>query len=585
MQLEVKTAFLFYVFVVLSSTLVLVNLWQSHKEKYKGLDWFVAAFSFQIIALTLMLFRDKIPDLFSIIISNLMSVWGMAMLYIGMAKFLSKKPKLLASIILIFSYTITLIYHTYISPNLNHRIISFSAFFVLFCAQIIILLVYQITKSEKALIKNIKILIITYAILNIVRIIGRLIENETPLGFFETGIFESVVIINYSILNILLCFSIVIAVNRRLIQEIQLQDQKFYKAFHHAPHAIIITEATSNKIIQINEGFTKATGYRQDEVIGKNLLDLNLWVDKEIRTSLIIELLNLGELRNKSVRFRRKDHIIFEGILHTTNIKIYEETYFISTIEDTTETRELIRKLQQTTKELGESNRAKDKLFSIIAHDLKSPFANVVALSEILKQQIADNQFENLDKHANAIEISSKRASELLQNLLEWSRLQTGNFAYNPKAIEPHTVINEVTELLQVNLERKSIKLSVQNEINYPLYLDANIMSTILRNLISNAIKFTPRGGQVWVIVATTEGGSKWEVKDTGIGIAEDKIPILFDASEKTSTLGTEQEKGTGLGLPICRELAKKHGGILTVKSIVNEGTSFILSIPNSHLV
>jgi PAS domain S-box-containing protein len=582
MHLEIRTTFLFYLFIVSAGSLVLASLWRTHKNKYEGLHLFSLSFFLQAIALVLVILRGQIPDFFSIIISNLLSLGGMVLLYFGLSTFIGQKPRKLQSLLLIAIYSIFLYYHTYISPQVHLRMISFSLFFIGISLQSIWFLSRDINAYYKSLTRDIQVLIWLYILINIIRIFKIVGTHQNLTSYFDSGLFEAFVIIAYSILSVLLSFSIVIAVNRRLIEEIKLQDEKFYRAFRHAPNAIILSYAATNTIFKVNDSFTKITGYNLAEVIGKESQELNLWVDLEVRNKLVSELIEKGELHNKKAWFKRKNQSIFEGILHAAIIKTDSETLVLTTVEDTTEEKKLINKLQETASELEESNRAKDKLFSIIAHDLKSPFGNVVALSQILKEQIEAGEYSDLAKHAHAIEISSKRASDLLQNLLEWSRLKIGTLAFNPSLIDPQILVDEVIDLVRVNLEKKELKVSVQNQINMPLLLDKNIMSTVLRNLLSNAIKFTHRGGHIWLHILNIEGGVSFTVQDNGVGIPNEKIPLLFDISEKTSTLGTEQEKGTGLGLPICKELLEKHGGTIEVKSIPMQGATFICKLPNS---
>jgi PAS domain S-box-containing protein len=583
MQLEIRTAFLFYIFIVLSGAFVLAILWQTHKRKYTGLSHFFWGFTFQAIALLLMLLRNEIPDLFSIISANLFSIWGACLLYQGFSKFLAKKTNNTNCHLIVIIYGVTLLYSTYVLPNVNHRIIYFSIAFIAVLILVLRLLNNESSKLNINLTQEIKYLFWIYISINIIRIGVTLLLENNPKNYFESSSYETYNIIAHSILSVMLCFSLVNMVNKRLIWEIQWQDEKFYRAFNHAPYAIMLSNVKERNILMVNHSFSKITGYSKEEAAGKSTVDLKLWVQPEIRNELANELFKKGEIHHKEIQIKRKDESIFDGILHASLLHTDEESIVLSTIIDVSEERTLIKKLQKTSNELIESNRAKDKLFSIIAHDLKSPFGNVVALSQILKEQIEAGEYSDIAKHAHAIEISSKRASDLLQNLLEWSRLQIGTLAFNPSLIDPQILVDEVIDLVRVNLEKKELKVSVQNQVNIPLMLDKNIMSTILRNLLTNAIKFTHRGGHIWLHILNIEGGVSFTVQDNGVGIPNEKIPLLFDISEKTSSLGTEQEKGTGLGLPICKELLEKHGGTIEVKSILGKGSSFICKIYQTH--
>lgn len=582
MLIEIKTAFLFYIFIVLAGTIVLTNLWYTHRKKYNGLHYFCYSFIAQAIALLLVVFRGDIPDFFSIVVANLSSIWGVAMLYFGLSYFIGQKPKIALSMYLMALFSLLLVYHTYVHPKVQFRMIEFSIILIAFSFMSIWFLSRNTNSFFKDLTYNIRILLWGYILLNLIRIIHLQINNKDFQSYFDSGSIETITVIVYSVLSVFLSYSLVIAVNKRLIEEIKIQDEKFLKAFHHAPNAIILTRFQDSIVYDVNDSFTKITGYKKEEIVGKTTINMNLWKTPGQRKKLIADLIELGEIQNMELQFKRKDGKIFEGILHASIINTAVEKFILSTVQDISEEKELIKKLQQTTQELTESNRAKDKLFSIIAHDLKSPFSNVVALSEILKQQIDEGDFSMLNKHAGAIESSAKRATDLLLNLLEWSRIQVGSLVLNTSSILPQTILNETLELLKVNADKKSIHVSVQSEINYPIMVDKNIMSTVLRNLLSNAIKFTPKGGNISLKLEDTENESIWIVEDNGVGIPPEKIPLLFDISEKTSTLGTELEKGTGLGLPICKELITKHGGSIVVISDANKGSSFICKLPKT---
>ncbi|MDO9395809.1 MAG: HAMP domain-containing sensor histidine kinase, partial [Herbiconiux sp.] len=205
--------------------------------------------------------------------------------------------------------------------------------------------------------------------------------------------------------------------------------------------------------------------------------------------------------------------------------------------------------LNETNKELNQLNAEKDKFFSIIAHDLKSPFNAIIGFSDLLVAQVGKNNLEKIKNYASIIQQSSHRAMELLMNLMEWSQSQTGRMNFSPQHFELAELIDETVLLLNDAALQKSI--TIRNNLPFItlVYADKPMISTVLRNLISNAIKFTKSGGNIVISASENQNELTVSVKDSGIGISKDRIEKLFRLDESYSTTGTNNEKGTGLGL------------------------------------
>lgn len=243
------------------------------------------------------------------------------------------------------------------------------------------------------------------------------------------------------------------------------------------------------------------------------------------------------------------------------------------------------KRAEQAMKEneihLQKLNATKDKFFSIIAHDLKTPFNGIMGFSDLLSEQIQNKDYEGIDKYAQIIQQSSKSAVDLLMNLMEWSRSQTGRLEFTPEYIEIVKLIIGVTELLQGSALQKSISISRNLPRNAVVFADKSMISTILRNLISNAIKFTHQGGKIEISIEQKQKELLVAVKDSGVGINKADIDKLFRIEGKFSKPGTINEKGTGLGLILCKEFVDKHNGEIWVESEIGSGSTFIFTIPN----
>lgn len=239
-------------------------------------------------------------------------------------------------------------------------------------------------------------------------------------------------------------------------------------------------------------------------------------------------------------------------------------------------------RLEQSNEQLQLINASKDKFFSIIAHDLRNPFNVLIGLSDIMLRNFDTLPPEKIKRYAEIISLSAKSGYNLLENLLQWSRAQTGTISFSPAKLQLGSVVEETLDLLAGDAERKSIDLYHDINPNITVWADESMLLTILRNLISNAIKFTPEKGRVKISAQQSEEHMvQISVSDTGVGIPRQVIPNLFRIDVTYSTRGTSNESGTGLGLVLCKEFVEKHGGKIWVESMEKEGSTFYFTIPS----
>ena len=242
--------------------------------------------------------------------------------------------------------------------------------------------------------------------------------------------------------------------------------------------------------------------------------------------------------------------------------------------------------LQAYAKKLEESNHTKDKFFSIIAHDLKNPFAGFLGLTQILANDLNTFSLDELQSFGKNLNKSAKNLYILLENLLEWSRMQNGTIQFNPDMCVFAYLVKQNLDIANENIQKK--QLTIVNNISNALMMniDVSMINSVLRNIITNAIKFTPKNGIIEI--GTEKNNPKNEnpdyltiyVKDSGIGIPQEMIEKLFKIEERVSRLGTEGESSTGLGLLLCKEFVHKHDGIIWVESEEGIGTKFCFTLP-----
>jgi signal transduction histidine kinase/ligand-binding sensor domain-containing protein len=235
------------------------------------------------------------------------------------------------------------------------------------------------------------------------------------------------------------------------------------------------------------------------------------------------------------------------------------------------------------TTELHELNASKDKFFSIIAHDLKNPFNTIIGFSDILKGQLSARDYENSEKYAAMINVSAVQTLMLLENLLAWANSQRGKIVYTPKQLNMSDLIQEEVFAMKDLASSKNINILTSFFGDLLITVDRNMIKTIVRNLITNAIKFTPRNGIVKVNAMQAEKSVEISVSDSGVGMTSYTISKLFKIDGNLSTPGTEMEKGTGLGLVLCKEFVNKHNGKIWVESEPGHGTIVKVLLPSEN--
>jgi signal transduction histidine kinase len=236
--------------------------------------------------------------------------------------------------------------------------------------------------------------------------------------------------------------------------------------------------------------------------------------------------------------------------------------------------------LREKNEELNNLNATKDKFFSIIAHDLKSPFNSLLGFSEMLSLHAESKNIDQVVEYSNIINNSTKKLFNLVENLLQWSRAQLGTTRYTPEKTDIHLVANNIISLLRLNAEEKDIVISSKIDKDLIGWIDVNLFNTVLRNLLSNAIKFSRVGSMIRVTGIKEGRFIKISVSDSGVGIRRENLEKLFDLGTNISTKGTFNEKGTGLGLILCKEFVEINKGNIWAESIYGNGSTFHFTVP-----
>ena len=329
---------------------------------------------------------------------------------------------------------------------------------------------------------------------------------------------------------------------------------------------------------------------RMAEMLGLSVEDLLTDNEAIFKVIHCDDLRSFTRLNREGIEQKRpfnwKGRVVVKGDIRWLHISSTPEQldngdmFWHGLIVDITERMRDEAEIKYKNEELINLNATKDKFFSIIAHDLKNPFNSILGFSSLFAKQIQEKDYAAIEKYAGIIQDASQQALDLLINLLEWSRSQTGRMEFNPESIDIANLINQSTEILNASALQKSITVYTQIPASLPVFADKAMVNTILRNLISNAIKFTNAGGEIVISSKQMPEELVVSVMDNGVGMKKESLAKIFRIDENHSTLGTQNEKGTGLGLILCKEFVDKHGGSIWVESELGKGSTFFFSIP-----
>ncbi len=378
-----------------------------------------------------------------------------------------------------------------------------------------------------------------------------------------------------------------ISEHKQVEEALQQSNQKWEAIITASPDGVGMI-SLDGKMQFISDKLAKMFGYsieEKDEMIGKPALN---FIDPSNHKMLIdnIRKLLAGENDQKLTEYLciKRDNSRFYADVNSTVLfdsKGNPESILYSQREITERKKtELI--IQQQNKELQELNATKDKFFSIIAHDLRSPFQGFMGLTEVMAEDITRFSLTELSNLTKGMNSSANNLYKLLLNLLDWAQMQQGVESFNPIEIVLSEIVSQNIDLIIKRGEQKGIDIIIEIPENQTVYADEAMLNSILRNLLSNAVKFTRQSGKIHLLSKETENKMiEFSVTDNGIGMTDDFCKKLFKIEEKVGRKGTDGEKSTGLGLLLCKEFVEKHGGKIWVESRENLGSTFYFTLPS----
>lgn len=368
---------------------------------------------------------------------------------------------------------------------------------------------------------------------------------------------------------------------RKLAEEEQQQSNQKLEAIISATPDGIGMISLDGKLLLMSDKLPEMYGYsieQKDELIGRSVFDFIHPSNHQMLKDNVRKLL-AGESDNKLTEYLalKKDNSRFYIDVHST--VLFDSNGMPTSIlfveRDITERKHAESIIQQQYNQLNELNNTKDKFFSIIAHDLKSPFQSLLSSSELLATEIETLSNEEIIFFSKGINNSLKNLFGLLENLLQWSMMQRNILEYNPVSLNLNDTVNNIIEISNQSAVKKNVLIS--NNVDSRIFVNADVdmLRSIVQNLITNAIKFTPSEGRIIVSSIEQDDFVEVSVQDTGIGMEPYKSSELFNFNSLYTTNGTSGEKGTGLGLSLCKEFVERNGGKIWVESELGKGSKF----------
>jgi PAS domain S-box-containing protein len=381
-----------------------------------------------------------------------------------------------------------------------------------------------------------------------------------------------------------------------LFERIRENEEKYHMLFELIPSGITIANI-EGKIVESNKESEKLLGIPRDQHAAMRI-DSDAWKiirpdhspmpSSEYASSIalhenrVVKNVVMGIVKEENVVTWLNVSAAPFPIKNLGIIVVY--TDITRRVQAENKLKEHEHQMEDYIEELNTLNDTKDKFFNIIAHDLKNPFGSLLGASEYLYKEIDRLDTRKAQKLGKILYNSAKNAYNILANLLDWSRSQTGSLSFDPGLINLYDVVVNNVQLAAIQAAEKDINIRIQIDQGLECTADTNMLNTVLRNLLANALKFSHPGGKVIVAANRTPDEVVVEVKDNGTGIPEEDLNKLFRIDVKYVNAGTNNEKGTGLGLLLCKEFINYHGGKIWVESHLNKGSIFYFSIPNSGI-
>ncbi len=363
-------------------------------------------------------------------------------------------------------------------------------------------------------------------------------------------------------------------------------ERRFSTAFNSSPNMISITDIKDGRLLNVNEIWLSTLGYKREEVIGKTVFELDLWINYQQRSELVDKINREGRIHNFEGKLKAKDGKVRDFMFSGGKIELDEGTVALLTITDITERKQAEAALRSAKDNADLSNRAKTEFMANVSHELRTPLNAIIGFSEIMTTEtLSPIGIDKYREYANDIRGAGAHLLKLINDILDVSRIEADSLPLFEDTVDVKQVITSCQRLVQGRAESAGLELRIEIPDTLPAMLaDERRLKQVFINLLSNAIKFTPKGGTVTIRVSVDDdGGFLIVITDTGIGIEPENMKMVFNTFGQADSSLSRQHEGVGLGLPLSNGLVKLHGGKLTMESTPGAGTTIKISFPRQR--
>ena len=585
--LDMRTIIFSNILTDFISTLVIILLWLQNRNRLKGTIYFVIDFSFQSVALILIVLRGQIPDFLSIVVSNTLVVAGMILGLIGITRFLNIKYKQHYNYILAVVFVAVHVWFTYMQPDLDARNLNLSATGLIIFLQCAWVLLIKVNKRMLNLTLGVGVIFVLYSLISVVRLFSFFASNDETVNYLESGVFGSLVMISYQVLFILLTYFLVLMFNKRLLEDIAIQEEKFSKAFYSSPYAIILTRIQDGKILEVNNGFDRITGYEADEIKGKSTLDLLIWENEADRDEVMNAVSLSGNLHEKEYRFRTKSGRIITGLFSADRILINDEQCLLSSISDISDRKEfeiqiknlneeLEQRVIERTSQLQSANKNLEAFSYSASHDLRTPLRSLNGFASILLEDYSASIDAEGKRMLHLIIDNANKMGHLIDDLLSFSGI--GQKEMNLQKLNVSEIVASACNEIIPEEDKTKIEFRINSLPD--VIGDYDMIRQVWVNLIGNAVKFSSRKPNPVIEIGGKVELSEtiYYVRDNGAGFDLKHSDKLFGVFKRLPS--TKDYEGTGVGLAIVNRIVLRHNGRVWAEGKVNEGATFYFSLP-----
>lgn len=359
MEIDIKTLVLFYFIANVMNNGLMLIIWRMYRKHYRGLTFLLVDMCLITAGSLCLLLRGLIPDFLSIVLTNLFSISGLLFTLKGLELFFDRTRKRIYNYILVAVFIFCIVYFSKVEDNLFIRNLLLSAMIIVLNGQGALLLFREIAANDRRYARFTAIILLSFCGVNVCRIIALIVIPQANNNFFSSGIVNSISMIAYSVLNILITAGFIMMVSHRLLTEVETEKDKYNRAFQSSPYALLLTKISDGKIFEVNEGFVKITGYAPEEALGKSTLELGLWADPADRAAFVNALVSGEDVRESEMKFRIKDDSVMTGLVSAKRIHAFGEECILTSVSDITE-----------------MNRIKERLEKMALHDTLTGLPN-----------------------------------------------------------------------------------------------------------------------------------------------------------------------------------------------------------------